>query len=165
MDGGFLFLIAVTLTAAIGVGLTQGWGRVTEVAAENLGFAALLLPKILAGVFLAVAIPLLLGRDRIAAAIGRESGLRGLALAALAGIALPGGPAVTFTLGAGVLAAGADLGAITAFVTGWALFGLNRTLIWELSFLPYELVGLRVLLSLPFPILCGIGVRALVRRE
>ena len=164
-DAGFLLLIAITVSAAVAVGLTRGWDTVTTIAARNLGFAALLLPKVLAGVFFATAIPLLLGRDRIAGAIGRESGLRGLALAALAGAAIPGGPAVTYSLGAAVLVAGADLGAVTAFVTGWSLFGLNRTLIWELSFLPYDLVGLRVLLSLPFPILCGLAVRQLFETQ
>jgi hypothetical protein len=60
-----------------------------------------------------------------------------------------------------LLAAGADLGAGIALVSGWVLLGLNRTLIWEFSFLPADFVLLRVALSLPVPILLGWATRKL----
>ena len=133
--------------------------------AVGLGFLAVLLPKIGLGLFVAASIPLLLPRERISAWIGRESGMRGLALASAAGALLPGGPSMVFPLAAALLAAGADLGAGLAFVTGWSLLSLNRTLIWELSFLDWHLVGLRVLLSLPAPLLVGLAARALIGRR
>ena len=114
--------------------------------------------------FIAATLPLLLPRDRVAAWIGRESGLRGLLLAGFAGTAIPGGPAMIFPLAASFGAAGADLGAVMAFVSGWGLLSLNRTLIWEFSFLPAGLVWWRVGLCLPFPILVGLGARLLSRR-
>ncbi|WP_316859536.1 hypothetical protein [uncultured Cohaesibacter sp.] len=48
-----------------------------------------------------------------------------------------------FPLAAGFVAAGADLGAIIAFVSSWNLLGLNRTLIWEFSFFAPEMVWVR----------------------
>ena len=66
-----------------------------------------------------------------------------------------------FPLAAGMLAAGADLAAALNCVTAWSLYGLNRTLIWELSFLHADLVALRVAICLPLPVLLGLAVRRL----
>jgi uncharacterized membrane protein YraQ (UPF0718 family) len=161
IDKGFLVLLAFTVLGGIGVALKSGLARVGEIAIETLGFIAVLGPKIAAGVFIAATLPLILPRDRVATWIGRNSGLRGLTIAMLAGLLIPGGPAMTFPLAAGFAAAGADLGAIIAFVSGWSLLSLNRTLIWEFSFLPHDMVALRWLLSLPVPVLLGLAVRVL----
>ena len=70
---------------------------------------------------------------------------------------------MTFPIAAGLGVAGADLGAMIAFISGWSLLGLNRTLIWEFSFLPADLVWTRYLLSLPVPILLGLAVRTFLQ--
>jgi hypothetical protein len=44
-------------------------------------------------------------------------------------------------------------------VTAWALLSLNRTLIWELSFLPPHIVLVRVALSFAIPVALGWIVR------
>ena len=160
IDGGFLVLLGLTLLSAGLVFFKQGGARVWQITQETFGFLLLLSPKIVAGVFIAATLPLVLPRDKIGRWIGAESGLRGLALATLAGAAIPGGPMMTFPLAAGFGIAGADIGTMLAFVTGWSLLGLNRTLIWEFSFLPHDLVWTRYLLSLPFPVLVGLGARA-----
>ncbi len=156
-------LAAFTATAGALVALTRGAGRAVQIVAETAWFVAILSPKIAAGIFIAATLPLLMPRDRVAQWIGRASGWRGLALAAAAGAAIPGGPMMTFPLAAGFVAAGADMGAVVAFVSGWSLLGLNRTLIWEFSFLPADLVWTRYLLCLPFPLLLGYGARRLAR--
>ncbi|MCO6383483.1 MAG: hypothetical protein JXQ91_16375 [Vannielia sp.] len=165
IDGGFLVLLAVTLLAAGLVAARFGAGHALATALGALGFLALLLPKVGAGLFVAAAIPLLLPRERVSALIGQESGWRGLVLASAAGALLPGGPGMTFPLAAALLVAGADLGATLALITGWSLLSLNRTLIWELSFLDWHLVALRVALCLPVPLAVGLVARALVGRQ
>lgn len=164
IDSGFIILIVVTLVAGAAVARRDGWGHVGEVAWDTGGFLIVLLPKVLLGLFVAASIPLLLPRETIASWIGQDSGLKGLAVASFAGILIPGGPSMSFALAAGFLAAGADLGAAVAYVTSWSLLSLNRILIWELTFLPYDFVALRILLSLPVPIIAGALARALVRR-
>lgn len=161
IDGGFLLLCALTLGAGLAVGVTKGWDRVLLLSGDGLGFVAVLLPKILCGIFVASALPVLLPREKVAGWIGPDSGALGLVYAALAGAIIPGGPMMTFPLAAGMLAAGADLAAALTCITAWSLYGLNRTLIWELSFLPADLVFLRVLICLPLPILLGLAVRRL----
>lgn len=165
VDRGFLILIGATLIAAALVAWENGTWFMLEKALGALGFLGLLLPKILAGVFIAAAIPVLIPRERIAAWIGRESGVRGLAAATLAGALLPGGPSMAYPLTASLMVSGADIGASLAFVTGWSLFNLNRTLIWELSFLPPEFVGVRVIASLLLPLAVGAVARAIWARS
>lgn len=162
IDGNFLLLLALSVAAAAAVYWQKGATVFWSIAARDTGFALALLPKIAAGVLIAMILPRLFQRERIMALIGPDSGLRGLAIATLAGAAIPGGPSVTFPLTIGLMAAGADLGAGVAMVSGWVLLGLNRTLIWELSFLPADLVALRYALSLAAPILLGAIVRALL---
>jgi uncharacterized membrane protein YraQ (UPF0718 family) len=163
IDGNFLLLTALSVAAAIAVWQLKGPARFWEVLGRDTAFALGLLPKIAAGVLIALALPRLFSRERVMSMIGPDSGLRGLAIATLAGAAIPGGPSVTFPLAIGLMAAGADLGAGVAMVSGWVLLGLNRTIIWEFSFLPAEIVMLRFGLSLILPIAAGWAVRRLLR--
>lgn len=159
IDNGFLILCGLTLASGLGVWWIKGLDRVLVLSGDGLAFVVVLLPKITMGIFVACALPILLPREKVASWVGPDSGMLGLVYAAMAGLLIPGGPMMTFPLAAGMLAAGADLAAAITCVTAWSLFGLNRTLIWELSFLHADLVGLRVLLSLPFPLLVGWAVR------
>ncbi|WP_292286097.1 hypothetical protein [Marivita sp.] len=165
VDGSFLVLLVFTLAGGVAVAWTSGLDRTGVIVAEAFRFIAVLAPKIAAGIFIAATLPMLLPRDKVGRLIGRESGLRGLVVAAACGAALPGGPMMTFPLAAGLTAAGADLGATIAFVSGWSLLGLNRTLIWEFSFLPSDLVWTRYMLSLPAPVLLGLAARAVMQRR
>lgn len=163
IDNGFLVLIGTTAVATILVTLQSGLTHMVGIVVGALGFMALLLPKVSAGVVIAATIPVLVPRERISKWIGRDSGLRGLVFATLAGACLPGGPSMAYPLAASLMASGADLGASLAFVSAWNLFNLNRTLIWELSFLPADLVAFRVLLCLPLPVLLGLLIRSMAR--
>ncbi|MEX5726667.1 uncharacterized membrane protein YraQ (UPF0718 family) [Rhodovulum iodosum] len=164
IDGSFLFILAIAVVSGIAVYLLKGPETFWAIFRRDAGFAVFLLPKILAGVLIASALPFLLPRERVLRLVGPESGVRGLAIATAAGAIFPGGPSVTYPLTIGLMAAGADLGAGVALVSGWVLVGLNRTLIWELSFLPPEFVALRVALSLPAPIVFGLVVRHLMAK-
>jgi Predicted permease len=159
IDTGFAIVIAIALVSAVLVWMKKGQTVFWTVLGENLQFGILLLPKIISGVFLASVIPLMLRREKVQQWIGPESGLRGLWAAALAGIAIPGGPSVTLPLAGGLMVAGADLAAGVTMVSAWALLSLNRTLIWEMSFLPHHVVLLRVVLSFTAPVALGWIVR------
>lgn len=162
-DAGFAVVAGLAVTSGAAVWATQGAAEFWRILRADLGFAAMLLPKIVGGIFLATALALVLPRERVRRAVGPESGVMGLAIATLAGAAIPGGPSVTYPLAVGLLASGADLGAAVALVSAWLLLGLNRTLIWELSFIPADLVVLRYLLTLPAPVVMGLAMRWLAR--
>jgi hypothetical protein len=159
VDTGFTIIIAIALVSAVLVWIQKGQAVFWSVLGENLLFGLMLLTKIISGVFLASVIPLMLPRDKVQHWIGPESGFRGLWAAALAGIAIPGGPSVTLPLAGGLMFAGADLAAGITMVTAWALLSLNRTLIWEMSFLPPHLVLLRVAMTVAIPVALGWIVR------
>lgn len=154
-DTSFLILLAIATAAGCAVAWLKGPMRVVEIAASYLGFLALLSPKILCGFFIAAAVPILVPREVLTRWIGQDSGARGLAVACLAGALVPGGPMMIFPLAASFILAGAGMGTIVSFVTAWSLFGLNRTVIWEMSFLHIDFVLLRVAICLPLPFLAG----------
>jgi uncharacterized membrane protein YraQ (UPF0718 family) len=161
VDGGLMVLMLMTFGAAIGVAAQKGMARVFDILGETLMFALTLSPKILGGVFIAAAIPLLVSNDKIAAMVGGERGIWGLGLASILGALMPGGPMMVYPLAAGFVVAGVDIGALVAFVTGWSLLNLNRTLIWEMSFLHADFVLLRLSISIVLPVLCGLAARKL----
>lgn len=154
-DRSFWILLGITGCAAIGVALQHGVWRVVEIAARYLGFLLLLTPKILLGFFVAAALPMLIPPAQLRRWVGAGSGLRGLGIACLSGALVPGGPMMIFPLAASFLATGAARSTLISFVTAWSLYGVNRTVIWEMSFLPTHFVLLRVLICLPLPVLAG----------
>ncbi|MEO0544200.1 MAG: hypothetical protein AAFY99_10325 [Pseudomonadota bacterium] len=154
-DASFLILFSIAVVAAFLVAWFKGPWRVVEIAASYLGFLAILSPKILCGFFIAAAVPILVPREVFTRWLGQESGLRGLGVASLAGAFVPGGPMMIFPLAVGFRAAGASTATLITFVTAWSLYGINRTVIWEMSFLHIDFVLLRVLICLPLPFLVG----------
>jgi uncharacterized membrane protein YraQ (UPF0718 family) len=88
--------------------------------------------------------------------LGPESGLQGIAIAALAGGFLPGGPFVAFPLVLGFLKAGAGPAQMVALISGWAILGLHRTLTWELPVLGARFVALRLTACCLLPLLAGL---------
>lgn len=137
--------------------------RVFEISLNYLGFLIVLSPKILCGFFIAAAVPILVPREMLAAWVGRESGVRGLLVASVAGALVPGGPMMIFPLAASFRLAGAGTPTIISFVSAWSLFGLNRTIIWEMSFLPADFVLMRVLVCLPLPVVAGLIAQRVMR--
>jgi uncharacterized membrane protein YraQ (UPF0718 family) len=114
-----------------------------------------LLPRLAVGVIGAGFIARAMPQDTVAAWLGPASGLQGVSLAALAGALTPGGPVVGFAVGAAALKAGAGLPQVMAFVTGWALYTINRVLVWEVHTMPRRFILLRLLVSLPFPFMAA----------
>ena len=162
-DSSFLILLVIACGAAVAVAWTQGPIRVVEIALEYLGFLAVLSPKVLCGFFIAAAVPVLIPRETMIRWVGRESGNRGLFAATVAGALVPGGPMMIFPIAAGFRAAGASVAVLVAFVVSWSLLGLNRTVIWEMSFLQIDFVLLRVLICLPLPFLAGCAAARVLR--
>lgn len=154
-DTSFAILLTICLAAAVVVAWLKGPMRVVEIAMSYLGFLAILSPKILCGFFIAASVPVLVPREVLTRWLGSESGWRGLGVASLAGALVPGGPMMIFPLAAGFRSAGATVPTLITFVTAWSLYGINRTVIWEMSFLHIDFVLMRVLICLPIPMVLG----------
>jgi len=157
----------VFLALAIGGGaacLRQGGLPLVAAGLAEAGWLLLIvLPQLAAGLLLGGLISRLVGREKVAALLGTKSGMKGLMLATAAGTITPGGPFTSFPIVHALWVAGADAGALIAYLTAWALIGLNRLIVWELPVMGAEFALVRTLVCLPLPIVAGLIARALVR--
>jgi uncharacterized membrane protein YraQ (UPF0718 family) len=106
----------------------------------------------------------LLPHERVARWLGPESGWQGYALAMLGGVVTPAGPFAVFPILLGLRQAGAGFAVCVVYVTAWATLGAQRIVVWELAFLGFDFVGLRVLASLPLPVVAGLLAAAAAGR-
>ncbi|HEU5076223.1 MAG TPA: hypothetical protein VFU02_18650, partial [Polyangiaceae bacterium] len=72
-----------------------------------------------------------------------------------AGALTPAGPFVAFPLLAVLLKGGASVGAITAYLTAWALLGVHRVAALEIPILGWRFALVRCLVSLAAPLIIG----------
>ena len=91
--------------------------------------------------------------------IGADTGLRGIFLAEVIGMLLPGGPYVVFPLIAVLYQAGAGIGATVTIITSWATLAL-LTITFELPFMGWRFTAIRWGLGLAIPFATGIIVQS-----
>lgn len=115
--------------------------------------------QLFCGIVVASAISVLVPRDKVRGWLGSESGARGLVIASALGAIMPGGPFASFPLVLALAKAGADIGALIAFLTAWAALSISRLLIWEIPLLGFDFGMLRLVASLPLPLLAGFLAR------
>ena len=99
-------------------------------------------------------VPVVVPREFIARWVGAESGVRGVAVGAAAGALTPLGPYVAYPIAAAILRAGAGIGPVVAFATGWGLLAVAR-MPWEFAFLGPKVALVRILIAFPFPLIAG----------
>jgi len=114
-----------------------------------------IVPSLVAGLLLASALRQLLSPDALARWMGADSGVFGLFVATLVGTLSPGGPMAAFPLVLVLAGAGADRGALVAFILAWSLNGFQKLLVYEAPLLGLDFALLRTLITFPMPILAG----------
>lgn len=159
-DWAFAIVAALSLGSAAYVLHRYGVDTAAEILREDIELFLTILPKVAAGCLIGAFVRLLVPREIIVRWVGEGSGLRGLAIATAVGAIFPGGPFTIFPLAGAFMLSGADRGSAIAFITAWLLLGVNRAIIWELPFFGTDFVMLRMLVSLPLPILGGMLARA-----
>lgn len=162
-DGATIAFAVVAAVSGAGLSFAEG-GAAVGVAARSAGATIIeIAPLIAAGLLIGGIAQQIVPRERVAAMLGAQSGLRGLMLALGLGMMTPGGPFTSFPLVYALYVAGADIGALLAFLSAWALIGLNRVIVWELPLLGPDLTLLRLCVSLPLPIIAGLIARRVGR--
>jgi uncharacterized membrane protein YraQ (UPF0718 family) len=148
----FLWAVAIGLGLMV---LRHSPGTLKISAKEGFFDFLAIMPRLAIGFlgsgFMAALIP----QELIQQWLGEDSGLLGILVASLAGSLVPGGPVVGFSLGVAALKGGAAMAPVVAFVTAWALYAVQRILVWEIPFMPARLVWLRVIACLPLPVLAA----------
>ena len=130
------------------VGMKSTWKMLIEI-----------LPLLFFAFIVAGMVQVLLPRDLISKWVGVESGLRGILIGTLAGGLTPGGPYVSLPVVAGFLRAGAGVGTMVAFLTGWSLWAVSR-LPMELGILGWKFALIRFGCTFFFPPIAGLLAQA-----
>jgi len=155
-----LFLIAATLNFSL-----LGTDGLAAGARQGAGDLLVIGPRVAAAILLAAVIQVWLPHDGIRAWFGEKRGLRSLVIASLLGIMTVGGPFTSFPLVASLAAAGVEGGSLVAFLTGWSVLGIQRLVVWEWPLMGAEFVNLRIMSCLALPLIAGVLMRVLLRRE
>lgn len=153
---GFVLFAVVSATACY---LALGPAAFDQAVERDIAMVMKTLPRIVAAMLVAGMIWVMLPRDRLTRLIGSESGLRGLVVSAAAGVITPGGPSAAFSLLAVLGGAGADRGALVAYIASWSMLGVQRIIVWDVPMMGAEFSLTRFLVSLPLPILAGLIAR------
>ena len=114
-----------------------------------------ILPRLVPAIIIAGLLQVLVPQEAVQRYFGRESGLRALLIASLAGVLTPGGPMVTVPFMVALAHSGAAMGPLVAYMTSWSLFGMQRIIAWEAPLMGWRFVFVRVVPSLAFPVLAG----------
>ncbi len=156
----WMFVLLAIATAGICYAIIGPQAFESAVASDRRLLAELL-PRVVAAQLAAGFVWILVPRERMSAFLNRHRGHGGLALAAVAGIITPGGPASAFPFLAILAGAGADRGILVAYITSWALLGMQRMIVWDIGFMGLEFSLTRFVISLPLPIVAGLIARRL----
>ncbi len=158
---GFFGFLAFAVVTGLVCYFVIGGEAVGDALANDVDVLLTLLPRVGVAISVAALLWVMLPRDKVSHFIGRDSGLRGLIIATIAGTITPGGPSSAYALLAMLGAAGADRGAMIAYIAAWATLGLQRMLVWDLPFMGGEYALVRFAVCVPLPIVAGLIARRL----
>ncbi len=158
-DVTFFVFLALAVGSGIAVWVFKGpepfWAAMRMDGVLLLRIMPLLGAGFLIGGFIQVLVP----NNLIARWLGGNSGIRGIAVATVAGMLTPGGPIVSFPIVVALASAGADIGALVAYITSWSVLGFTRIIMWEFPFMGAEFASIRWVSSLALPFIAGILAR------
>jgi len=159
-DLGF---VALAVGSALLCYTLDGLPAVEDALLQSATLLLAILPQLAGGLLIGGLVQQLMGKDRIAGLLGAGSGLRGLLIATVAGALTPGGPFTSFPLVYGLWMAGAEAGSLIAYIASWSLLGFARVIVWELPLMGLEFTWIRLVVSLPLPIIAGLLARRLTK--
>lgn len=149
--------LAITLLL---VGYYRGEGQHMVGVKSALTMIVEMLPLLVFAFIVAGMVQVLLPRELLSQWVGVESGVRGIIIGTVAGGLSPGGPFVNLPLAAGLLRAGASVGTMVAFLTGWSLWAVAR-LPMEVGILGWKFTFIRVASTFFFPPIAGLVAQSL----
>jgi uncharacterized membrane protein YraQ (UPF0718 family) len=149
--------IAITL---VSIGYYKGQGQHIIGMERAMKMTVEVLPLLVFAFIVAGMVQVLLPRELLSKWVGAESGMRGILIGTVAGGFAPGGPYISLPIAAGLLRAGASLGTMVAFITGWSLWGVNR-LPMEIGIMGWKFTLIRLASTFFFPPIAGLIAQTL----
>jgi len=114
-----------------------------------------IIPLLVFAFIIAGMIQVLVPHELISKWIGAESSFRGILIGTVVGGFAPGGPYISLPIAAGLLRAGASIGTMVAFLTGWSLWAIGR-LPLEVGIMGWKFTLIRIACTFFFPPIAGL---------
>ena len=112
-------------------------------------------PLLIFAIAVAGLIQVLIPTELVSRWVGTESGFQGVLIGAIVGGFMPGGPFVSLPIAAALLLAGAGIGTMVAFLTGWSLLAVSR-LPLEVGLMGWRFTAIRLSVTFFLPIVAGL---------
>ena len=155
MSLSLIILLAITIPVAI-----YAWRRdrrlVTGAAIFTQQEFLRIIIRLPFALIAASCIAELVPQEAVAAVLGSETGLFGIAAASVMGGLLPGGPIVSFPIAIMFAHHGAGGPQVIALITGWSVYAFHRVISFEGPIMGWQFVGLRMMASWFVPPAAGI---------
>jgi len=145
-------LLAIIL---VFIGYYRGVGEHVQGLKAAMDMTIQILPLVILAFIVAGMIQILIPQELLSRWVGKESGIRGILIGTVAGGLAPGGPYVSLPVAAGLLRAGASMGTMVAFLTGWSLWAVARLPI-EVSVMGWKFTLIRIASTFFFPPIAGL---------
>jgi uncharacterized membrane protein YraQ (UPF0718 family) len=139
-----VLILNLLLVALLVMALRRGRVALEPAAKRWMEQFAVLVPRLLLALIGAGFLAKLIPSDVIASFLGDDAGFLGILIGAFAGLLIPAGPVVAFSIAAVFARAGATSPALIAFVSAWSLFALHRIFIYEIPLLGASFMRLRL---------------------
>lgn len=147
--------VVMTVLALLATAVALQKGVVRLGMSESVKLLVQVGPILIPAFVLAGMVSVLIAPEKVAGWLGPEAGLRGVFVGTAAGALTPGGPFILFPMLAVLLKSGASIGAVTSYISAWALLGLHRVLAFEIPILGWRFTVVRMASSLFAPFLIG----------
>ena len=137
------------------IGYSKGQGQHIAGMRSALRMTVQILPLLIFAFIVAGMVQVLVPREILSEWVGAESGMRGILIGTVTGALAPGGPYVSLPVAAGLLQAGAGVGTMVAFLTGWSLWAFSR-LPMEVGIMGWKFTLIRIASTFFFPPIAGL---------
>jgi uncharacterized membrane protein YraQ (UPF0718 family) len=147
-------IVGVLAIILLTIGYYRGQGD--HILGMKLAFSLIVqvLPLLVFALIVAGMVQVIIPKEFLSKWVGEESGMRGILIGTVAGGFSPGGPYVNLPIAAGLIHAGASIGTMVAFLTGWSLLAFNR-LPMEIGILGWRFTLIRLASTFFFPPIAG----------
>lgn len=116
----------------------------------------IIVPRMICALIAAEFMAMLIPTEVISQFLGDEAGIIAILIGSLAGMMIPSGPVISFSIAATFANAGASVPAVISFLTAWSIFSAHRILIYEIPLLGISFLRTRATSVLALPVLAGI---------
>ena len=148
-------IMGVIALVLLFIGYQKGGGEHVAGVKSAMTMVIEIIPLLVFAFIIAGMTQVLLPQETVATWIGTDSGMRGILIGTVAGGLTPGGPFVSLPLVAGLMRAGAGVGTLVAFLTGWSLLAVGR-LPMEVGILGWKLTLIRLASTFFLPPIAGL---------